>query len=148
MIITLRILLLLMLKQLLYNLQTYSSSTGFQLNEEYRVSLGTLMELNSFGKVKNANDGSAAYQLLGYTRCSLAGDRHLGKPQRPRRRHRYVSVKNANDWESAAYQYTVALAGHLGVATVTEDRTEMTQSLSEKVHAVHVSRKWLCCTHE
>ena len=85
--------------------------------------------------------GSAAYQLLDYTRHSLADHRHLGKPQRPRRRHRYVSVKNANDWESAAYQYThtytVALAGHLGVATVTEDWT-----------AVHVSRKWLCCTHE
>ena len=82
--------------------------------------------------------GSAAYQLLGYTRRSLTGHQHLGKPQRPRRRHRYVSVKNANDWESAAYQcthihtYTVPLAGHLGVATATKDRTETTQSLSER----------------
>ena len=56
---------------------------------------------------------------------------------------------------SAAYQllscthiHTVALAGHLGVGTATEDQTETTQSLSEKAHTVYVSRKWLCYTRE
>ena len=55
---------------------------------------------------------------------------------------------------SAAYQllgYTChSLAGHLGVATATE---ETTHSLSEMAYAtthavVHVSRKCLCCTRE
>ena len=64
------------------------------------------MELNSLGKVKNANDWQFSLPLLGYTRHSLAG--------------------------------------HLGVATATE---ETTHSLSEMAYAnmhvvVHVSRKW------
>ena len=55
---------------------------------------------------------------------------------------------------SAAYQslgYTRrSLAGHLGVATATEETTHcLLEMVYATMHAVvHVSKKCLCCTHE